>query len=184
MRQKSDLLESDLRWTARRTRKAQAAIAIFPPSTFSPLLPRMSVHYHRHGLAFDYPQGWELSEETSGTQRTVTLQTAGASFWTVTIFEDRPDPEQVVASIVQAFRDEYENVDVYPVAASTDPQAVAAADLDFIYLDTVTSVAIRAFQTEDVSTVVMYQGTDQELEQLRPKFDAVIASLKFESDAD
>ena len=139
----------------------------------------MTVLYQQHGVSFRYPQGWELTEESSDSHRTITLQTAGASFWTLSLFEDRPDPETIVESIARAFHDEYESVDVYPVPATTNPQPAAAADLDFIYLDTVTSVAVRAFQTADLSAVVMFQGTDQELEQLRPQFDAVTESLTF-----
>lgn len=135
--------------------------------------------YRQGGLSFHYPPSWELTEEVSDRQRTITLQTAGASFWTLTIFDDRPDPERILNTVVDAFQQEYDDVDVYSVPPTTHQPFAAAADLDFIYLDTVTSVAIRAFQTEDVSAVVMYQGTDQELEILRPQFDAVTESVVF-----
>jgi hypothetical protein len=139
-------------------------------------------HYHQRGLAFDYPSNWELSEETTGDQRTITLQTAGASFWTLTVFDDRPDPEQIVESVLQAFRDDYEEIDVYEVQASVQGQPAAAADLDFVYLDLVNSVAIRAFETDAASVLVMYQGMDREVEDLRDRFNAVTESLAFDGD--
>ncbi len=139
----------------------------------------MYQHYHGHGICFHYPSSWELTEESTETQRSLTLQTAGASFWTLTIFADRPDPERILDSVLQAFQDDYEEVDVYPVPATVHHQPAVAADLDFVYLDLVTSVAIRAFQTDDVSVLVMYQGTDQELNVLREQFEAVTASLAF-----
>lgn len=138
------------------------------------------MHYHSQGLCFEYPPTWALTEESSELQRSITLQTAGASFWTITVFENRPDPEQILDSVLQAFQDDYENVDVYPVQASLNNEPVTAVDLDFIYLDMVNSVCLRAFQTETSSVLVMYQGTDQELEQLREKFETVTGSLKFE----
>lgn len=139
-------------------------------------------HYHQRGLSFDYPSNWELTEESTGDQRTITLQTAGASFWTMTIFDDRPDPERIVASVLQAFRDEYEEIDVYEVQASVQGQPAAAVDLDFVYLDLVNSVAIRAFETEAASVLVMYQGIDSEIEELRDRFNAVTESLALEAD--
>src|SRR5262249_13965852 len=125
--------------------------------------------YRRDGLSFRYPQSWELSEEAADRQRTITLQTAGASFWTLTIFSDRPDPERVLESVLQAYRDDYDEIDVYEAPGENGLLPTVAAELDFVYLDIVNSVAVRAFQTEDLSAVVIYQGTDQELESLREK---------------
>lgn len=136
--------------------------------------------YHQHGLCFRYPRSWELSEESNGSQRTITLQTAGASFWSLTLFDEPLAPERILDSILQAFQEDYEDVDVYPVQATVFDQPAVAADLDFVYLDLVNSVAIRAFQTDDRSAVVMFQGTDAELDVLREQFNAVTASLAFD----
>lgn len=138
------------------------------------------IDYHERGLSFRYPRGWELSEEAHGSQRTITLQTAGASFWSLTLFDDRLEPDQILDSILQAFQEDYEDVDVYPVQTKVLNQPAAAADLDFVYLDLVNSVSIRAFQTDDRSAVVLFQGTDAELDILRDQFDAVTASLAFD----
>jgi hypothetical protein len=133
--------------------------------------------YRQAGVSFRYPNTWELAEEGTDEQRMITLQTAGASFWSLTIFEDRTDPEQILDSVLRAFQDDYKDVDVYPIQATVMEQPAAAADLDFVYLDLVNSVVIRAFQTDDVSALVMYQGPDHELEVVRPQFDAVTESL-------
>lgn len=135
--------------------------------------------YQQHGIALEYPAGWDLIEEAAGPQRTITLQTAGASFWTLTVFDDRLDPDQILESVLQAFRDDYEDIDVYPVQATVLDAPAAATDLDFVYLDLVNSVSIRAFQTEERSAMVLYQGTDHELKALRAQFEAVTASLTF-----
>jgi hypothetical protein len=135
--------------------------------------------YERRGISFRYPSTWELSEDESGGQRTITLQTAGASFWSLTVFDDRPDPDRVLASALQAFRDDYEDLDIYPVQATVLQQPAAAADLDFVYLDLVNSVTLRAFEADAKSVLVIYQGIDREIEQLRGQFDAVTESLAF-----
>ena len=136
--------------------------------------------YQQQGVTLRYPAGWEVSEDQSDQQRMITLQTAGASFWTLTVFDDRPDPERILASVLQAFRDDYEEIDVYPIQATVLQQPATGADLDFVYLDLVNSVSIRTFQTDDLSALVLYQGPDYELEALRPQFEAVTESLAFE----
>jgi hypothetical protein len=140
----------------------------------------MLQEYCRGGVSFRYPSSWDVSEEGTEGQRTITLQTAGASFWSLTIFADRTDPERIVQSVLQAFRDDYEDVDVYPMQDTILEQPTAAADLDFVYLDLVNSAVIRAFQTETASALVIYQGTDHELAVLKEQFDAVTQSLAFE----
>ena len=136
--------------------------------------------YHRDGLSFRFQSGWELSEDEADLQRTITLQTTGASFWTLTVFADRPDPDRILASVLEAFREDYEDLDVYPVTATVLGQPAAGVDLDFVYLDLVNSVVIRAFQTDEVSVLVMYQGPYYELEEIRADFDTVTESLVFE----
>jgi hypothetical protein len=143
----------------------------------------MLQEYRHAGLSFRYPSSWELTEESTDLRRTITLQTAGASFWTLSVFEERTHPDEMLASVVRAFQEEYADVDVYSVPSNVAWHPAAAADLDFLYLDTVTSVTIRAFQTEVLSAVVMYQGTDRELKDLRDQFDAVTASLEFQGEA-
>ncbi|MFO0917394.1 MAG: hypothetical protein U0872_03660 [Planctomycetaceae bacterium] len=114
--------------------------------------------YRRHGVSFQYPSGWELTEEGNEQERTITLQTAGASFWTITLFADRPEPEQLLESVLQAYRDDYDDVDVYPQPGEAGLLPSAGADLDFVYLDLVNSVSVRAFQTADRSAVVIFRG--------------------------
>jgi hypothetical protein len=136
--------------------------------------------YNRHGLSFRYPSSWELTEESADRQWTITLQTAGASFWTLTVFTDRPDPQEILESVLQAYQEDYEDLDIYPLPAGNGLLPAVGAELDFVYLDLVNSVVIHAFATEDLSAAVIYQGTDQELEFLREQFDAVTESLVFQ----
>ena len=144
----------------------------------------MLQEYRHAGVAFRYPGTWELTDEEADGQRIITLQTEGASFWTLTLFADRPDPELMVASVLEAFREDYEEIDIYPVQDTILRQPAAAVDLDFVYLDLVNSVVIRAFLTDSASALVLYQGMDLELEQQRPEFDAVTESLVFEDPTD
>lgn len=144
--------------------------------------PSKFLEYHGHSVSFRYPSGWELLEESHGEERTITLQTAGASFWTVTVFADRPEPERILESVLAAYREDYEDLDIYQSPETPGLLPAASADLDFVYLDLVNSVSIRALQAEDVSVVVIYQGTDHELEFLREKFEAVTESLAFHGD--
>lgn len=98
----------------------------------------------------------------------------------LTIFSDRPDPQEILDSVLQAYREDYKDIDIYPLPVGGGLLPAVGAELDFVYLDLVNSVVVHAFQTEDLSAAVIYQGTDQELEFLREKFDAVTESLVFQ----
>ena len=76
--------------------------------------PQVNETYEGNGIRFRYPASWELVEQEEGESTSITVASPETSFWSVSIFRDGPSPEQVVASAVEAFREEYDEVDVYP----------------------------------------------------------------------
>ena len=76
---------------------------------------KMNETYEGHGIRFRYPAHWELSEQPGDDATSITVESPETSSWTVSLFFDGPSPEEVVDSAVQAFREEYDEVDVYPV---------------------------------------------------------------------
>lgn len=140
--------------------------------------------YQRDHVTIRHPRAWEMTEEAADRQRTITLQTSGASFWTLTLFDDRPDPQRLLDSVLQAIQDDYEEVDVYEVQGTLLQLPAVAADLDFVYLDLVNSVSIRAVRTDACSALVLYQGPDHELAELQDQFQAVTDSLTIDEELD
>jgi hypothetical protein len=138
----------------------------------------MDEQYHSHGVCFRYPEMWELSEEHNDDEVTITVTSPETSFWSLTIMPERPRPEDVIESAVKAFQDEYEEVDVYPSEVELCHRTSVARDLEFVCLELLNSAFLRAFRTRRFSTLVYYQGTDQELEETRTILESISASLE------
>ena len=94
------------------------------------------------------------------------------------LFKSRPDPEEVLETVVSAFVQDYEDVDVTSAIDNLAGLPSLGRDLDFVCYDLVNSAVVRAFQTSDQTIMVLYQGTDHELESTRDQLHAITASLK------
>ncbi len=130
-----------------------------------------------HGVHFRFPRDWTVEEEPSPEQTTVTVQSPGTAFWTLSLFEDRPDPESIVASVMAAYEEMYKELDVYESDVQIFGEPAVARDIDFVCLDLVSSASLVAFQTMNHTVLVLFQGEDRELEVTRPLLEAMTRSL-------
>lgn len=134
------------------------------------------------GIAFVYPEGWELTREEHGPDVTWHVQTAGSAFWSLTLLTSRPTAEEAVEAVLDAFRQEYPDVDVYSGPETAVPGPAALCDLDFCYLDLVNSARIQAEETNAFTAVVVYQGENREVEEYREQFETISRSLRYSGD--
>ncbi len=133
--------------------------------------------YSRHGVQFRFPSDWTLTEQSDDDETTISLQSEGTSFWTLMLFKSRPDPEVVLDTVVAAFEVDYDDVDVISTIDNLSGLPSLGRDLDFVCYDLVNSAIVRAFQTSEQTVMVLYQGTDHELETTRDQMKAITASL-------
>ena len=140
--------------------------------------------YNNYGIRFRFPSAWELSEDTSDEETTVSVQSEGTSFWTIVLFKSRPDPEAVLDTVVAAFEQDYEDVDVLAAVSSLCGLPSLGRDLDFVCYDLLNSATLRAFQTSNQTVLVMFQGTDHELETTKPQLESISASLEYDDEDD
>ena len=143
----------------------------------------MDETYHGNGIQFRYPADWTLVEQKDGESTSITVASPETSFWSVSLFLDSPSPKQVVASAVEAFREEYEEVDVYPSDEKMREREGEALDVDFVCFELINSAFLRSFQTDRFTVLVLYQGFDGELAETRPLLEAISASLTLEGEA-
>ena len=148
------------------------------------LIPSSLTDYSNYGVRFRFPSAWELSEETSSDETTISVQSYGTSFWTIVLFKSRPDPEAVLDTVVAAFEQDYEEVDVLTAVGSLSGLPSLGRDLDFVCYDLLNSATLRAFQTSNQTVLVMFQGTDHELETTRPQLESISASLECDDEDD
>ena len=143
----------------------------------------MQNSYHEHGVRFQYPSHWELTERQSPNEVTITVSSPETSFWSLVMFFDRPSPENLIESAIGAFREEYDEIDVYPAEAMLCARTNVARDVEFVCLDLINSAFVRAFQTSLFSALILYQGTDCELEESKEILESISASLHCDGDA-
>lgn len=138
----------------------------------------LNAEYAEHGLRFSYPQDWELSEQREGDEISITVNSPQTAFWTVTLFLDRPDPKRVMKAALDAFRQEYPELDVYPVKTRVCGQVSLARNLDFVCLELLNSAWLRTLRTPDFTIFVLYQAHDAELKVNGPILKQITKSME------
>ena len=133
--------------------------------------------YSGRGVQFRYPGHWMIQEESIPEQTTISVESPGTAYWTLSLFEHRPDPEQIVASVMSAYEEMYEELDVYESDVQVQGLPAIARDLDFVCLDLVSSASLVVFQTMNHTVLVVFQGEDRELETTRPLLESITRSL-------
>jgi hypothetical protein len=142
----------------------------------------MSRIYEGHGIRFEYPDDWLFHEQALAEEVTLTVQSPDSAYWSLTLVLDRPDPVRVVEAALNAFREEYSEVDVYPCEVELHGQPTEARDLDFICHDLIGSAFVRAIQTPQLTLLVLYQVAELELETARPLLDKITQSLSWDTE--
>ena len=138
--------------------------------------------FRGYGVRFRYPPYWELNEEKSEQQISVTVASAETSFWSLSLFFDRPLSEDLLESAVEVFRDEYEECDIYPTESVVCHRTSVARDAEFVCLELVNSAFLRAIETNQFTALILYQGTDTELQETKEMLEEITASLECDGD--
>lgn len=140
----------------------------------------LDAEYAEHGVRFVYPQNWELTEQRDGVEISISLSSPQTSFWILTLFLDRPDPRRVIEAALDAFRQEYTELDVYSVKARLCGKSTVARDIEFVCLELLNSAWLRALRTRDFTLLILYQAHDAELDINGPILKRITKSLALE----
>jgi len=138
----------------------------------------MTEWYDDDGVRFAYPESWELIREETDGGVTLTVNADGTSFWTLALYPSSvSSAADMIESAVTAYRDEYPESDVYPVEGSLCGFPCEGRDVEFVCLELINTVSLRAFETPGFTAMVLFQGTDHELRETRPVLEAITRSL-------
>ena len=133
--------------------------------------------YDSHGITFQYPADWVVTEQEQGDECLISVSGPGTSFWSVGLFRDRPHPDLVLETALAVFKDEYPDLDVYETEEELLGQQATGYDIEFFCLELVNTARLRAFLAEEFTVLVMCQADDTELETSTPLFEALSQSL-------
>ncbi len=137
----------------------------------------MQALYNSHGVRFQYPSDWELSEQREGEQISITVSSPETAFWTLSLFRDCPEPDDIVKAVLDAFHDEYSEMDEYPSRVRVCKRPTVARDIDFVCLEVLNTACVRVFRTREYTVLVLFQWTEAEREATGPILDRITRSL-------
>ncbi len=138
----------------------------------------MTEWYDDDGVRFAYPESWELTREVEEAGVVMlTVSGEGTSFWTLAIYPGPISAAELVESAVDAYREEYEEADVYPIEGALCGFPCEGRDVEFVCLELINTASLRAFESPGFTAVVLFQGTDHELRETRPVLEAITNSL-------
>ena len=137
--------------------------------------------FEHHGVRFEYPEDWILHEQSSPEEISITVNSPETSFWSLTLLFERPDPNRVIETALDTFREEYFEIDVYPSDDRLGDSRTVARDVDFVCHELIGSAFLRAAVAPGFTLLVLYQGADFELDETQPVLERVSKSLTWEN---
>ena len=138
--------------------------------------------YDSNGVRFRFPEHWELHENRTDDQLSITVSSPETSFWTLSLFFNPLQEEELMETALDAFRKEYEELDIYPVSETICDRDCLARDVEFVCLELINSAFLRTFRSDHFTALILYQGTDFELEMTREQLENISLSLQCEGD--
>ncbi len=131
--------------------------------------------YDDLGVRFMYPENWQLTQEQSShLPYEISLQTPGGGFWSLHIYDNLSDPQQLVEETLVTMRQEYHDLESEPIDAETQ---MVGYEMNFYCLDRVVTARAIAFHHGDRTCLVLYQAESSEFDKMDQVFQAVTLSL-------
>jgi hypothetical protein len=137
--------------------------------------------YRTAGLRFVYPTDWEVREEQTEEGLSITISSDGSAFCSVMLLPDRPSAESVIEAAMTAYRESYDDFDVYPVTGRIAGLESVGRDVDFFCMELVNSAWLRAFRTGRFTVLVLAQSGPDEQRAAKRAFETVCESLDCET---
>jgi hypothetical protein len=142
----------------------------------------MPAKYQNGAIAFQYPENWVLEEDGLLAETpAVTVNSPGGGFWSVVAAPLSADPLNLIASILDAMKQEYEGLEVETVQENLAGQELSGYDLNFFCLDLTNTAQIRWAQCNGVVYTIFCQAEDREFERVARIFQAMTYSLLTEA---
>jgi len=138
----------------------------------------MSAIYDNFGIRFPYPENWQLNDgHDPNWPESVSLQSPSGAFWSVTIHPASSDVEELTSVVIDALREEYEDLEVESVSESVAGTPVTGYDLRFYCLDLLVEGRLRSFHKGSRTLLVLCQAEDREFDKVEPVFRAITHAL-------
>lgn len=138
----------------------------------------MPARFDSLGISFQYPDNWTLDDADARLGRgSVTVYSPGGAFWSVTVHSDPIDPAEPVDAVVEAMREEYDELEVKKTSQCLAGHELIGYDLAFYCLDLTNTAHVRGLRTPQATYTVYCQAEDREYQQNERVFEAITVSF-------
>jgi hypothetical protein len=137
----------------------------------------MPLTFDDFGVRFLYPDNWLIQARDSDDESdSVTLEMPNGGFFSVTKHHGAPSIDSVIASIADAMRAEYPEIEIEE-GDSTDDE-VETIELRFYYLDLLIVARITAMILGEHTVVVQVQAESRDFDLGEPVYRAMLKSIR------
>ncbi|EDL62450.1 hypothetical protein [Gimesia maris] len=135
--------------------------------------------FNEYGVSFEYPDDWELTKEVNEKNGEIQISVAAAdsSFWMISLFLVDIPAEELLKKSLEVFQEEYEELDVYEAHVRLAGKECSGYDLEFVCSELINSAFLRVLKTSLFTAFILYQGTDQDLQNSLKDLEAISLSL-------
>lgn len=138
----------------------------------------MTATYEQSGIRFLYPENWKISDEDlDSAPQTVSLQCPGSGFWTLHLYSGGQTPATLVAEVLGAMRQEYDEFEFESLEEKWDDVETCGYVMHFYCLDLLVTARVLGIRDGRRTYIVLWQAENREFDELEPVFRAVTMSL-------
>jgi len=130
------------------------------------------------GIRFLYPENWRLERTDTDEGWTVVVQSPETAFLLLTVNEELPSTEEMLATALDALKADYPELEYEDSVAPIAGQPAVGHDIRFISLDLTNTCWTRSFHCPTGTVLVLCQCTDIENEINESVLRAICASLE------
>ena len=136
----------------------------------------------RGPVAFQFPDGWEVSAEDDGGAWTASFESGGTAFFVASLRPEMEDAGQLADETLAAMRAEFKELDADPVVVSLGGWPALGHDIDFLTLDTPTHCLTRCVNTTVGPLLFLAQVSELDRRDSEPVLLAILASVRIDDE--
>ncbi len=143
----------------------------------------MTAVFENARIRFQYPENWTLTEDNSAEPVTITVQSPSSGFWTLVVYSEDHDPDELIDQVVSAMDAEYQALESTSTTFELGDVTAPGYEMDFSCLDLIVSAKTFAFCHNNLTLLILWQGESRDFVQLELVFQAITVSM-LQSDGD
>jgi hypothetical protein len=140
----------------------------------------MAATFEESGVRFLYPENWTVEREDNEDGWNVTVQSPETAFLVITVNEELPTTEEMLATALEALKADYPDLEADDCVDTVAGQPAVGHDIRFVSLDLTNTCWTRSFYSAAGTILVLCQCNDLESEIHERVLRAICASLEVE----